>query len=316
MNDSVTVILSTYNGEKYIKELLNSLLNQTRAPDEVLISDDDSTDDVCQIIKNFINKSGLDNWKLSRNLNNIGWKANFRNLATQASGDLIFFCDQDDIWNVNKIELMTKVMCENLNINALSCAVDILYEEGSRKINFGRSETKSQLESYKIRDMEWDFMFTFRPGCTYCVRKDFIESLLPFWNLDFAHDQVVWTFATATGTMALMSERLVTFRRHSNNASEIEGYSRDSRLRQVENSLKLNHRIVEYLESLDSISYDKNLQFLRLNSRWLKSRIAFIEGVKRVSNLSTLISLYRFYPTLKSFLGDICCSISSRKWIR
>ena len=100
----LSIVLSTYNGEAYITEQLDSILNQTRKADEVLIFDDCSTDNTPQIIKQFISGHNLTTWKFAVNHENKGWKRNFMEGIWSTSGDLVFPCDQDDIWMPQKLE--------------------------------------------------------------------------------------------------------------------------------------------------------------------------------------------------------------------
>jgi glycosyltransferase involved in cell wall biosynthesis len=77
-------------GKKFILKQLDSILNQTLKPDEVIIRDDCSTDNTCKIIKNFINNNELDNWFFEINSCNEGYKKNFKKLLSLARGDFIF----------------------------------------------------------------------------------------------------------------------------------------------------------------------------------------------------------------------------------
>ena len=103
MKMKTSVIMTVYNGSKYLLEMLESLRKQTRAIDELLIFDDRSTDSSQMIIKTYISKYRLNNWKLVVNKENKGWEKNFTDGISTATGDIIFPCDQDDIWHLDKI---------------------------------------------------------------------------------------------------------------------------------------------------------------------------------------------------------------------
>lgn len=75
---TISVILSTYNGKRYLRELMDSLRNQTRQPDEVLVSDDASSDGTVELVRSYIEEYGLTSWRVIENTKNIGWKANFK----------------------------------------------------------------------------------------------------------------------------------------------------------------------------------------------------------------------------------------------
>ena len=106
----ISVVMTTYNGSKHIEEQLNSILNQTRQPDEVIICDDTSEDDTVNIVRQFITNYRLNNWNVFINNINLGWKRNFRKAIALASGDIIFFSDQDDIWIAEKIKIMSSLV--------------------------------------------------------------------------------------------------------------------------------------------------------------------------------------------------------------
>jgi glycosyltransferase involved in cell wall biosynthesis len=96
----ISVCMATYNGEKYIKEQLDSILNQISQNDEIIISDDNSTDNTIEILKSYNDKR----IKIYLNNKDKGYTKNFENALEKVSGDVIFLCDQDDIWVNNKIE--------------------------------------------------------------------------------------------------------------------------------------------------------------------------------------------------------------------
>ena len=139
----ISVAITTYNGEKYLLEQLESIKNQIRTPDEVVIIDDASTDDTTQMIKSFIEENELDSWKFIENKENLGFIKNYRKALLETDGDVIFLCDQDDVWFEDKVESISSVMAQNPQILALNTAFLIIDETGeikktsSKKNNFG-----------------------------------------------------------------------------------------------------------------------------------------------------------------------------------
>ncbi len=108
----VSVAMATYNGEKYIREQLYSIIDGTKAPDEIVISDDASTDGTIAIIEEFMEeakKRGVEVF-LIRNGKNIGYVANFCKAIEKTTGDIVFLSDQDDIWEPEKLLLTSKLM--------------------------------------------------------------------------------------------------------------------------------------------------------------------------------------------------------------
>ena len=103
-NYSTAVILATYNGTKMLKEQLDSLINQTKKIDCIYIRDDCSTDETYEYLKKYIKGHSQNKFRLIKNDINFGYEKNFFYLLNDVSEDLIFLCDQDDIWHKEKIE--------------------------------------------------------------------------------------------------------------------------------------------------------------------------------------------------------------------
>lgn len=99
----LSVAMCTYNGEKYIREQLMSIRNQTLRIDEIVICDDCSEDDTVEIIENLIRQYDLP-VRLHVNTWNHGYRKNFEQAICRCSGDIIFLSDQDDIWLPTKVE--------------------------------------------------------------------------------------------------------------------------------------------------------------------------------------------------------------------
>ena len=112
--------MTTYNGEKYVEEQLDSIRVQTRKADEVLIFDDQSSGKTVKIIQNYIGDNKLNNWKIPVNAVNKGWRKNFFEGIQETSGDVIFLCNQDDIWVSDKIEKMVQFLEQNEKISVLA----------------------------------------------------------------------------------------------------------------------------------------------------------------------------------------------------
>ncbi len=105
MEELASVVVCTYNGERYLKEQLDSLLIQTYRPLEIIISDDGSSDSTRQIIEKFRSAhAGL--VKVLENKAALDLNLNFMNAFKHASGEYIFPCDQDDVWKEDKVEML------------------------------------------------------------------------------------------------------------------------------------------------------------------------------------------------------------------
>lgn len=119
----ISLAIATYNGANYLSELLNSLINQTVLPDEIIVVDDKSIDDTVLILKEYSSKLPI---KIFENEKNYGVNLNFKKAVSLCSGDYILICDQDDVWfpeNIEtKVSLLEKLPRKQLNL-VTSCSI-------------------------------------------------------------------------------------------------------------------------------------------------------------------------------------------------
>ena len=114
MNEKIDILLATYNGEKYLKEQIDSLLNQTYNNIQIIISDDCSTDKTREILKEYEKNENI---KIFYQEENLGYVKNFEFLLKQVENNLYMLCDQDDVWKKEKIEkTVEKLEKENLDL--------------------------------------------------------------------------------------------------------------------------------------------------------------------------------------------------------
>ena len=113
MTDLISVVLALYNGEKYIKEQLVSIINQTKPVQEIVICDDCSTDKSIDIVQELKEMTLGISFKIIQNKKNLGYIRNFHEGISASKGDFIFLADQDDIWMPDKVEVMLRFMKES-----------------------------------------------------------------------------------------------------------------------------------------------------------------------------------------------------------
>lgn len=216
----VSLILSTYNGEKYIEEQLDSLYKQTRALDNVLILDDKSTDTTVEIVKEFVKKNQIGNWTIKVNEENQGWKKNFWFGLRESQGDIVFLCDQDDVWDYRKVELMVNEMENNPNIYLLASGFEALYEDGNiQKVSPTiLSGMKNEGTVYKM-EFTPSFMYVLRPGCTYAIRAELWKQCDAYWHEDIPHDAMLWRHALLIDGLFIIDRNLIQWRRFNTNSS-------------------------------------------------------------------------------------------------
>lgn len=319
----IKVLMCLYNGEKFLTEQLDSLLSQTRQPDEVLIYDDMSTDNSVQIIKNFINEHNLDQWKLIINNQNLGWRRNFYNaiVSVHSDDDIIFFCDQDDIWDTRKIEIMVGAMEQNKNILRLS-SEQLTVDADNNEINtWIRSVNTNTMEI--ARENYLNNLYTVgwqnRIGCAMAIRGKLANYIAKNYVFSkyFAHDEICVNASDYLRGGYLINYAGIRYRVHGGNAShnKIDYGSRKAKIKVLNDDI--SH--LEYIKSgldeniedvdmrlVDTINNQINLANLRI--KYLKNRNIF--GVLKNRKF------YNASPSKIDYKGDIVDILGLRKLLK
>ncbi len=203
----ISVCLATYNGEKYLQKQLDSILPQLEADDELLISDDGSTDNTLRIIENIKHRQIT----IFKN----GFKSpvtNFEFLFKTAIKPIIVPCDQDDIWLPSKLltirrELVSKSRtCLVMNGQIINEADDLVGET-----TFERWRTHTGFWPNLLRNT---YM-----GSSMAFTADLLETALPIPAKVAMHDWWIGLIAEKTGTVKLIEEPMILYRIHGTNAS-------------------------------------------------------------------------------------------------
>ena len=246
----ISVAMAVYNGETYIRKQLESIRKQTKAVNEVIISDDRSTDRTVAIIRQFIARHDLqDRWKVFVNEKNLGYAANFMNAVKKTENELIMFCDQDDIWTSDRVAQMEKIMQKYPQIMLL----------GSEFEPFRCVKDAVKPQKWELRQMRNDNsleQLLFKPknifigcqGCTMCFRRTFFEKIETYWVQGWAHDDFVWKLALCLDGLFVYHRTTVKRRLHAGNAS-------------LQRMHEITKRIA-FLETLNQ-SYERTLQFAK-----------------------------------------------------
>lgn len=302
---SVSIIIATYNGEKYIIEQLRSILSQTVMPDEVLIYDDHSSDSTPKIIKNFIKQNGLVNWSLVENEENLGWKKNFMRGINAAKGDVIFCCDQDDVWFDNKIETMMQVMENNSEIQVLGCSFIPLFETSCSSINrtITKLEEKSVNTKSHITKISFDrnWLEVTKQGCMSCFKRGLVPYINAVWWDESGHDAAIWCVGILFNCAYTVNVPLMYFRRHGNNSTSNTQHSRNGRIKAL---YLMRKRLSIVYENKDFFDVKKEqLQTIEELHSFYSDRISAISE-QSVKKLLLLLRYMKLYPSKKTWLLD------------
>lgn len=205
----ISIALATYNGEKYLSEQLESILNQSRVPDELVVTDDCSSDDTLKILTEFASVAPFD-VVIFRNRSNKGHFVAFNNSLLNTRGDVVFFCDQDDVWFGEKIEVMSGLLNPH-EPAALICDA-VITNENLEPIGI----TNFEMKAYRTDDVDkWALT-----GCSTVYTRSLIDAAVPISWFYKGKDKYLSNFSSALGVVCIHSSPLQYWRRHGNNVSK------------------------------------------------------------------------------------------------
>lgn len=223
----ISVCMPTYNGEKFIRIQLESILSQLGNDDEVVISDDSSTDKTVEIIKS-LNDSRI---HLFENNSFHSPIYNLENALKNAKGDFIFLSDQDDEWTEDKVSVcMEKLKDCDLVIHD----ADIVDGNGNQTAEsfFKLNHTKSG-KFYNL--LKNGYL-----GCCMCFSKNLLSQFLPFPKKLPMHDIYIGNFAAFNGyRIRFIEDKLIHYRRHGNNASITSEHSHRKLLSRISDRITI-----------------------------------------------------------------------------
>lgn len=214
--EKVDILLATYNGEKYLKEQLDSILNQTYLNFRLLISDDCSTDNTKKILEEY--RKNDNRIELYYQKENLGVIKNFEFLLKKVENNYYMFADQDDIWKKNKIEKSIKKI-QDENCDLVYSDLEVVDENLNIKY-----ESYWKLKGFykkikKYNNFESLYLNNFITGCTIISKKELINKVLPLPNISkyVLHDYWLALIISQYGKISYIEEPLIKYRQHKSN---------------------------------------------------------------------------------------------------
>ncbi len=216
----ISVCIATHNGGAYLSQQISSILSQILPDDEIVISDDGSTDDSIKIIESFRDKRiKLVHYRQlsingNRHKNFIYATRNFENALRYAKGDFIFLCDQDDIWYPNKIKICVSVLTKYDFVKHDYTLID----KNGKILELNHYNYKYYNKLTVIKALK-DLPFR---GCCMAFRKSVIDSCMPFPSKCFQHDSWIGINAILNRfKFKYINCPLIYHRVHDNNVSKL-----------------------------------------------------------------------------------------------
>ncbi|MGD9718978.1 MAG: glycosyltransferase family 2 protein, partial [Sulfurimonadaceae bacterium] len=204
----ISIVLATYNGERYLDKQLDSLVQQTVAPYEIIICDDNSQDNTLSIAQKYKTKLPL---KIYKNEVNLGFTKNFEAALQKATGDFILPCDQDDIWESTKLETLLAAIGKNSLVYADSLLVD---ENGnSLEKTLAQKLKNNFISSHSALNFLYDNSVS---AHAMMFKKELLDLLFPFPTQTYFDTYIAATAASLEGVV-YVDKTLVHYRQHTNN---------------------------------------------------------------------------------------------------
>lgn len=222
MKPVISVALCTFNGANYLREQLQSILNQTYDNFEVVIVDDGSTDGTLQLIAEFADFDKR--IRYYKNFKRLNLNKNFEKAMTLCQGEYICPCDQDDIWAENKLECLL----QNIGSN------NLIFSNSEYIDSTGNSLNRNLSDDYVNQDFDNPLAFVFFnaiPGHTMMVKKQVIKAALPFPKSVF-YDCWLALVSLSDGEIKYIPKTLQFYRQHSSNILGAKGFTTRKKISQ------------------------------------------------------------------------------------
>ena len=205
----ISVCIATYNGVKFLRQQLDSILTQIGTEDEIVISDDCSTDGTLELIQSYhderIRLLHHDSSKITTTFPLDKPTHNFENALMHARGDIIFLADQDDVWLPGKVSRMLQAL-ENADMAMHDC---IIVDTELKQL------APSYFDVVKVTTSYWrNAIRCTMLGCCMAMRRSVLEEALPFPKTEVGHDLWLGMVADKKFRFTLVREPLLMYRKH------------------------------------------------------------------------------------------------------
>jgi glycosyltransferase involved in cell wall biosynthesis len=235
---TTSVVLCTYNGERYLQQQLDSLLAQSRLPGRIVAVDDGSTDGTWEILQSFaaLARGRGVMVEAQRNPENLGYVRNFEMALQRAGTDIIYVCDQDDVWRPDKLAVIhdrfvadpdllmvhSDARLVDARLGDLGCS---LFEA----LELGPGELQRVHDGYGFDVLLRRCIVT---GATMAFRRDLLAAAIPFGD-GWIHDEWLAIVASAIGKIDVIERPLIDYRQHDANQRGMSRRTLDVKVREI-----------------------------------------------------------------------------------
>lgn len=286
---TVAILMSTYNGERYLQEQINSIIDQSYSDWHLYIRDDGSTDRTAEIIDRYTKQDPRITFCNQKHIENLGVTKSFMQLLSMTDASLYMFSDQDDVWKKDKVRLSVKAMSKNTDADQPACVFTELQVV---------DKNLAPLKLMNNDDVWFDFPhFLFGncvTGCTMMINQQLKAKLkLNLTKIDniYLHDWWIALITSALGKLIYVKEPTILYRQHDNN---VEGSKNNNILALVQ---RMFHLRQEGNGMLRILRMDQEFQKLfgsqvtGKGQQYLKGYVALLGQVSFTKRLKLIMSL-------------------------
>jgi len=270
----ISIVLCSFNGEKYIKKQLDSIIYQTYQNFELLVFDDGSTDKTIDIVQSY--QKQYQNIKLYQNKKQLGVIKNFEHAITMANGDLIALSDQDDIWDKDKLKVQTSYFLNYSSPLLVYSDMKVIDKNDNLIYN-----SFFKFKGYNIHNFNTIISRGGIMGNTIMFNKELKNLIIPFYDDIPMHDYYIGVVAIIYGKTIKLDKKLIKYRLHNSNIGN------------KKKSLK------EKLKDFCNLPYKDRINFL-------------LYIYKNIDNLSQKHKIKKFLNTLEyDSLLELCIGVKN-----
>lgn len=304
----ISVAMASYNGEQYIRKQIESIIHQTMPVDEIIITDDCSTDHTYDILLDIQAKAQDISLNIIRNKENLGYKDNFKKAISLCTGDYIFLCDQDDYWNNNKVETLINIMQTN-KISVLSSSFTFMdanddYLEIKKNRGFSNNNMIHKVLAPKsLTHMNIDDLLFHNPcqGCAMLIDKQVAQEFVIMGDNALPHDWEINILGNKFDGTYFYNVPLFRYRIHSTNTIGINSSNAKDKVNE-------KIRIKAQEDALGAVNFTfkvglKGKIDQRSLQQFLETNIVNLKSQKFFSVFKQQLLCRSYYVRLKPFLG-------------
>ena len=319
----ISVALCTYNGEKFIYEQINSILNQTLKVDEIVVCDDGSSDKTIEILDQY-SKNNPNIFKIYQNQENLRSVKNFEKAIQICKGDVIFLSDQDDIWVKEKVADYIDYFNKNPNIEVLASNGYCINEKSEVIEKYALWDVPEFLRHENV-NVDYFKLIThienIATGASMSFRKEIIAEVMPFPIMkNFHHDEWIAIIAAQKNKFELLNHKYFSYRIHNNQQVGGVFYKKNNKTKTLLSEIfNFNNGNISF-ESLKkrlkklSFSYKRNIQMsyhIKNNQPYFLKNIEQIE-ICYINTKNTMMKKYK----ISSFLLNITDKILKKRQLK